>query len=318
MADPGIAPSARSSAGRLPVLRRAGRSLLAAAALLSLPGCAQNEAAPRQEAQSLTADERKLLRTFLDEFVEITPGTGRFPRSFEMGSSDGEPSERPVHTVTFNHSFAIARHEVPQDLYRAVMRQNPSVWQGPGRDRNACEMMTWREAVQFCQRVTQLLRAEKLLDDDEVIRLPSEAEWEYCCRAGTTTAYSIGDDALAEGDGGPQTLVLDAYAWHTGNAAGNDPAVGVLKPNAWGLHDMHGYLWEYVADAWHDSYDGAPADGSARDGAAERGRRVIRGGSWREAVGDLRSATRWPVPDHVRSDAIGFRCVKAGRAAAGG
>jgi formylglycine-generating enzyme required for sulfatase activity len=274
-----------------------------------LPACAQNDRPTRTQPPSLTPAERGLLRTFVDEFVSITPGSGEFPRSFEMGSRDGDASEQPVHTVTFDYAFAISKYEVPQNLYEAVMRRNPSVWQGPGRERNACEMMTWQEAREFCQRVTPLLRAEKLMGADEIIRLPSEAEWEYCCRAGATTAYSFGDAAGAADGGG--TGPLDGYAWHTGNAAGNDPSVGVLKPNAWGLYDMHGYLWEYVQDIWHDDYEGAPADGSARDGTATRGRRVIRGGSWRDAAPDLRSATRWPIPDHVRSDAIGFRCVQA-------
>jgi formylglycine-generating enzyme required for sulfatase activity len=286
---------------------------LVAVVLVSMPACAQDDAAGDREQRLSAADRRALLRTFMEEFVEITPGHGEFPRSFEMGASDGEPAESPVHTVTFAYSFAVAKHEVPQGLYRAVMGSNPSVWQGAGRDRNACEMLSWHEASEFCTRATRLLRSEKLLSADELIRLPSEAEWEYCCRAGTTTAYSFGDSATGPGDFDVQASRLDAYAWHTGNAAGNDPAVGVLKPNQWGLHDMHGYLWEYVQDAWHDHYEGAPADGSAWDGAAERARRVIRGGSWRDRYDDLRSATRWAIPDHVRSDAIGFRCVKARR-----
>jgi formylglycine-generating enzyme required for sulfatase activity len=172
-------------------------------------------------------------------------------------------------------------------------------------------MMSWGEAAAFCRQVTKLLRDAKLIADADEIRLPTEAEWEYCCRAGTATAYSFGDSATAAGDEGKRASALDAYAWHTGNAAGNDPPVGALKANPWGLYDMHGYLWEFVGDAWHGAYAGAPADGSAWDEKHGDVPRVIRGGSWRDPHPLLTSSTRWPVPDHARSDAIGFRCVKA-------
>jgi formylglycine-generating enzyme required for sulfatase activity len=103
---------------------------------------------------------------------------------------------------------------------------------------------------------------------------------------------------------------LDPYAWHTGNAAGNDPPVGAKKPNGWGLYDMHGYLWEFVADTWHEKFEGAPDKAQAWEASAMSRPRVIRGGSWRDRHELLRSTTRWPVPDHARSDAVGFRCVK--------
>ena len=96
-----------------------------------------------------------------------------------------------------------------------------------------------------------------------------------------------------------------------GNAAGNDPPVGALKPNPWGLYDMHGYLWEFVADAWHADYKRAPTDSGAWDGNKKFVSRVIRSGSWRDRYPSLRSAARLPLPDHVKSDAIGLRCVKA-------
>ena len=114
------------------------------------------------------------------------------------------------------------------------------------------------------------------------MRLPSEAEWEYCARAGTATLYSFGDDAS----------VLDEHGWSHRNAAGNDPPVGARKGNPWKLHDMHGYLWEWCADRWHDTYDGAPADGSPwmTGGDPERG--VLRGGSWKDSAEQLTSSFR--------------------------
>lgn len=146
-----------------------------------------------------SSERARLLKTFLDEFVTITPGKDRFPATFHMGSEDGAASERPVHEVRMPATFRIAKYEVPQDLYQAVMGENPSSWRGP---RNSAEMMTWQEANEFCTKVTTLLRQLKQIGPDEIVRLPTEAEWEYCCRAGTTTAYSFGDAGQAPGDAG--------------------------------------------------------------------------------------------------------------------
>ncbi len=234
----------------------------------------------------------------------MTPGTGKFPSSFVLGSGEGSPAnERPAHKVTFRASFAVARYEVTQELYEAVMGGNPSRWKGP---RNSVEKVSWHQANAFCGKVTDAMRQRGLLGRRELIRLPSEAEWEYACRAGTTSRYSFGDAAEA----------LTDYAWFTGNAKGNDPLVGAKRPNPWGLHDMHGYVWEWCSDAWHPDYKEAPADGSARSGA-KTADRVLRGGAWTEPADRCRSAYRHHRPPETQSDAIGFRCVRAGESAAG-
>jgi len=269
---------------------------------------------PRFSVEQAVEDRPALLKQFDEEFVLIAPGSGEFPMTFQMGSSEGLPSEGPVREVTLSHSFSMARYEVPQNLYAAVMKRNPSAWHGA---RNSVEMVSWNEAARFCFEVTRLMRAEGIIGPEMEIRLPTEAEWEYCCRAGSTTIYSFGPKATGPTDDGNSATILDEYGWHTGNAAGNDPPVGAKKPNAWGLYDMHGYLWEFVADRWHDRYDGAPLDARAWEAAPPGTPRVIRGGSWRDHFQQLRSAARWPIPDHARSDAIGFRCVKA-RVADGG
>lgn len=256
----------------------------------------------------------ELLKRFSDEFIEIVPGgkskdgSLTFPKSFRMGS-DQTGSEKPIHEVTLTKQFSIAKYEVPQNLWEAVMGANPSKWKGP---RNSVEMFSWQEARDFCGKLTELLRDEKLLGDDEIIRLPTEAEWEYCCRAGTTTAYSFGDKATKDGDAGNKASVLDEFGWHTGNAAGNDPPVGAKKPNAWGLYDVHGYLWEFVEDSWHDSYEGAPADGRAWSEATPK-KVVVRSGSWKDNYSKLTSSARRAVSVDDRDDAIGLRCVKAKR-----
>lgn len=236
-----------------------------------------------------------LLKTFRQEFVHITPGEGKFPATFVMGSKN-EDAAQPAHEVKLPGDFYIAKYEVPQNLWEAVTGENPSKWKGP---RNSVEMISLGEAKQFCARATEMMRKLGLIEADQEIRLPTEAEWEYTARAGTKTAYSFGDDAKD----------LDTYGWYTGNAAGNDPPVGAKKPNAWGLYDVHGYLSEWCADPWHDSYQGAPADGSAwtKDGDEKLG--VLRGGSWKDKADRLTSTFRFGAPVETRDDAVGLRCV---------
>jgi formylglycine-generating enzyme required for sulfatase activity len=267
---------------------------------------AQDQAAKAKPAAKPGTLE--LFKTFMSEFVEITPGRGKFPASFTMGTERGPWSEQPAHRVTLATSFHIAKYEVPQNLYEAVMGTNPSRWKGP---RNSAENFTWQDAKEFCRRITRLLRDEKLIADTEAIRMPSEAEWEYCCRAGTTTPYSFGETATAPGDMGVKASILDKFGWSTGNAAGNDPPVGVLQPNPWGLYDMHGYLWEFVSDAWHENYVGATTDGTAVSRSDGISRRIVRGGSWMDRYECHRSTYRQPVVETERGEAIGLRCIKA-------
>lgn len=271
------------------------RVLLLAGLFVNLASCSYGE------------DQTALLKQFATEFVDVRPGTPGFPKTFRRGSTVA-PSEGPVAEVTIGQPFAIGKYEVPQNLYESVMGKNPSRWKGP---RNSVEMMTWGEAKEFCDRATRLMREAGLIGATDVIRLPSEAEWEYCCRAGTETAYSFGDEATADGDQGNRATRLDPYAWHTGNAAGNDPPVGALKPNPWGLYDMHGYLWEFCGDGWGDSYEGAPLDGSPRPVDGAKAAIVIRSGSWKDRHPDLRSAARREFPQTGRDDAVGFRCVRS-------
>ena len=190
--------------------------------------------------------QETLLKTFRSEFVDVPQG----PR--------------------------VAKFEVTQELWEAVVGENPSKWKGK---RNSVEMLSFDEAAAFCTKVTAKLRAAELIGAAEEVRLPTEAEWEVFAKAGTTTAYSFGDDVKD----------LDAHAWHTGNAAGNDPPVGAKKPNPWGLHDIHGYLWEWCSTA---------------DGGA-----VLRGGSWKDKAEKLTSAFRRPARKELKDDAVGLRCV---------
>ena len=230
-------------------------------------------------------DQLKLLDTFRNEFIAITPGDGEFPQTLTMGREEGgEDSERPVHKITFSYNFQIAKYEVPQNLWQAVMGENPSRWKGP---RNSVEMLSLDEAQQFCQRATEFMRAAKLIRPNQIIRLPSESEWEYVARAGTTTLFSFGDDVDQ----------IDDYAWHNGNAAGNDPPVGVKKPNPWGLYDMHGNVAEWVFDALlKDGYKQFAGKKLKMEDAIAWPKklypRVSRGGNWDLDAEDCRSAAR--------------------------
>jgi len=246
----------------------------------------------------LPSDQHKILKLFHDEFVPLTPGQGKFPKTFLMGSNlGGGKNEQPVHKVTFTKDFALGKFEVTQELYALVMGNNPAKWKGR---RNSVEMVNWHEANAFCDKVTLALRKMKWIEDTDTIRLPSEAEWEYACRAGTNTAYSFGNN-IEE---------LGKYCWYKDNAPGNDPPVGKKLPNDWGLFDMHGYVWEWCADGAHPDYKNAPADGSPwlkPDGKE----RMIRGGSYADSADEVRSASRRAAPADFRSDTIGFRCVRA-------
>ena len=246
------------------------------------------------------AKQRQLLKTFRAEFIAIHPGQGKHPASFLMhGTPDGKKKQ-----VTLTEKFSINKFEVTQNVWTSVMGSNPSKWKG---ERNSVEFLTFQEANDFCKKITALLRSAKLIDGSQEVRLPTEAEWEYVARAGTTTMYSFGDDVS----------LLDAHAWSTQNAAGNDPPVGALQPNPWGLYDVHGYLWEWCTQSTRTSDDsgssttqqGTPNKRNVDSKAKPK--QVLRGGSWKDAAEKLTSSYRFLAPADSRDDAVGLRCVLA-------
>lgn len=258
-------------------------------------------------AADQAADLEKLLQQLDGEWVAIRPGEDQFPRTFRFLATDGGKGEQTPREIVLSQPFSIGRYEVPQNLYTAVMGANPSRWKGP---RNSVEMMSWQDVQTFCQRLTTEMRRHKLLAEDEVIRLPTEIEWEYCCRAGTTTRYSFGDEIRRDNDPAQRNSILDEYGWYTGNAAGNDPPVGALKPNPWGLYDVHGYLWEFTADVW------SPVPGQKNQevpaaAPAEPQMITLKGGSWKDPAERLSSSARRSFPATGVDDAVGFRLVKA-------
>jgi len=212
------------------------------------------------------------------EFKLIPAGT------FTMGEGDD------AHEVTLTKPFKMGVHEVTQAQYEQVMKNNPSNFKGA---ENPVENVRWDDAVEFCHKLSAL-PAEKA--EGNVYRLPTEAEWEYACRAGTTTQFSFGDDESKLGD----------YAWYRENSAEKTHPVGSKVSNAWGLYDMHGNVWEWCQDVWHDDYP----EGSVKDprrGTSDS-RRVIRGGCWYGPALSCRSPDR-DAGHNARSNVWGFRVV---------
>jgi formylglycine-generating enzyme required for sulfatase activity len=209
------------------------------------------------------------------------------PGTFMMGDASGEDNETP-HQVTLTQPFQMGIHEVTQEQYAKVMGKNPSRLKGAN---NPVENVSWFDAVEFCRKLSEL-PAERAAG--RVYRLPTEAEWEYACRAGTTTKYSFGDD---------DSKLVD-YAWFDGNSFERTHRVGGKKPNAWGFYDMHGNVWEWCQDWYGDYPDHAVPDPT---GPASGSYRVLRGGSWGGPAGICRSAFRFGCEPSGRIDRFGFR-----------
>jgi formylglycine-generating enzyme required for sulfatase activity len=213
------------------------------------------------------------------EFVWIPRGC------FDMGTDDGEPDERPVHRVCVS-GFWMGRQEVTQGQWQAVMYENPS---GFRRGLNhPVEQVSWDDVQRFIKKLNARGR--------DGFRLPSEAEWEYACRAGQAGPYCGGDDP-------------DPLAWFSQNSESTPHPVGRKQANAWGLQDMSGNVWEWVQDCYHDSYQDAPDDGSARE-EAECPWRVFRGGAWANYQRALRAASRLRHKPSLSSDDLGFRLAR--------
>jgi formylglycine-generating enzyme required for sulfatase activity len=214
---------------------------------------------------------------------------------FQMGSAGhtGYPDERPQHLVSVS-PFLLGKAEVTQEQWQAVMGNNlPFRFVGP---KLPVERACWTDGVAFCARLSE--------KTGRAYRLPSEAEWEYACRAGTAGPFYFGPTLTTDLANyvGEHTYAAEPKGIyrHTTTPAGSFP------PNAFGLYDMHGSLWEWCADAWHEDYSGAPPDGSAW---VERGAhfRVVRGGSWHETPAHCRSAVRLKFAQNERDDFVGFR-----------
>jgi formylglycine-generating enzyme required for sulfatase activity len=233
--------------------------------------------------------------------------------TFLMGSPESEEGrysdESPQHEVTIE-PFFMGKYQVTQEQWRFVaqlpqvnreLEQDPSYFKG---DNRPVEQVSWEDAVEFCDRLSQYT--------GRTYRLPSEAEWEYACRAGTKTPFHFGDNIttdLVNYDG--------TYPYKSapkGKYREQTTDVGTFPPNAFGLYDMHGNLDEWCLDDWHDNYKDAPTDGSAWFSSDDKlsdksGRAVLRGGSWHYDAGYCRSALRGRNLRGIRGNFYGFRVV---------
>ena len=238
------------------------------------------------------------------EMVRIPAGTflmGRYP-----DEQDSLPSEGPQHEVTIAYDFWMGKYSMTKRQWLAIMNSAP--WSGRVHvltDLNSPAVyISWNDARSFVAALNDYLVTTGQGPGD--IRLPSEAEWEYAARAGTTTRFYWGDD--------PSHARIYDYAWWKSNAydVGNLYAhvVGQKLPNEWGLYDMSGNVWEWCEDDWHSNYEGAPGDGRAWRGSPRGPVRVLRGGSWYYYAYTLRSAHRtYNIPSHT-NNIVGFRIAR--------
>jgi formylglycine-generating enzyme required for sulfatase activity len=232
--------------------------------------------------------------------------------SFMMGSRAGREDERPVHPVWVD-SFLIDKHEVTQAEYEKLGQieafPNNSHFKGPDLP---VEQVTWPQAARFCNARSRLEGLQPCYNEEtgacdfqaDGYRLPTEAEWEYACRAGTDADYSFGNETRKLGD----------FAWFADNSGKKTHPVGQKKPNAWGLFDMHGNVAEWCQDVYDKGYYQASPEKNPR-GPTDGKEYVLRGGSWKSAADALRSAYRLGESPGfsdacLARDAIGFRCVR--------
>jgi len=233
------------------------------------------------------------------EMVVVSAGT------FTMGDisgilgiwSDGYKDEKPTHKVTISRNFSIGKYEVTFEEYdqfaKTTGRDLPddTNWKGEsmGRGKRPVINVSWEDAVAYADWLTQ--------QTGKHYRLPTEAEWEYAARRGGKKEKWAGTSDENQ---------LGAYAWYEANSGGKTHPVGEKKPNGLGLYDMSGNVWEWVSDCYHETYEGAPKDGSAWT-SGDCGLRVIRGGSWDGRPGSVRSALRYGSSPDTRSDGVGCR-----------
>jgi formylglycine-generating enzyme required for sulfatase activity/tRNA A-37 threonylcarbamoyl transferase component Bud32 len=232
------------------------------------------------------------------EMVSIPSGNCSIGSPKDEGDSD----EKPQHQVTLK-SFYLGKFPVTQAQWIAVamlpeiktfLNPEPARFKGANRP---IENVSWYEAMEFCDRLSR--------KTGKNYRLPSEAEWEYACRAGTVTPFHFGETITSElanynGTSSYAQAPKGIYRFQTTD-------VGSFKPNAFGLYDLHGNVWEWCADSWHNNYNGAPADGTIWESGGDRSLKLLRGGSWNDHPPNCRSACRLRYQPDCKASIVGFR-----------
>lgn len=244
---------------------------------------AEQSRASREPKETHGQESRRIENSIGMELVLIEPGT------FTMGCNIGDLSERPEHSVVITKPFYLAIHEVTQQQYFELMTSNPSQFRG--YPNNPVERVSWNDATRFCQELSAL---SSEVAARRSYRLPTEAEWEYACRAGSENLYSFGDE-------GSQ---LHDYGWFDQNSGDRTQSVGMKNPNQWGLYDMHGNVWEWCFDT-EDKYSSDKVTDPIYDTVGLR--RILRGGSWGHPLAESRSANRDRTNARNATEYIGFR-----------
>ncbi|MEA1936213.1 MAG: formylglycine-generating enzyme family protein [Thermodesulfobacteriota bacterium] len=219
------------------------------------------------------------------KMVYLKPGT------FMMGSPSSESkrdSDERQHKVTLTKGFYMGTTEVTQKQWRTIMGNNPSNFKG---DNRPVESVSWNDAKEFIRKLKQR-------EGTDTYRLPTEAEWEYACRAGSKSRFCFGDS-----DSG-----LGGYAWYRSNSSSKTHPVAGKKPNAWGLYDMHGNVWEWCED-WYGKYPSSHVTDPKEHSSGSY--RVLRGGSWLSYARSIRSANHSRNNPDLRFNNFGFRVVRA-------
>ncbi len=253
--------------------------------------------------QTAPATEKRFYRmqpAVHTNLVFIPPGT------FRMGSAPNEldrnpadpliDSEGPQTEVTISHGFFMGKYEVTQGDYLAIMNNNPSHFKGDVN--RPVEQVTWFNATNYCNKLTKQERAAGRISTNSVYRLPTEAEWEYACRALTSTRFSYGDD--------PAYAEAGDYVWSADNSNLSTQPVGQKLPNPWGLYDMHGNVAEWCLDRYGPHPGGIAVD---PQGPATGSSRVAKGGLWFRPADFSRSAFRRDIDPTAVLDGSGFRVV---------
>jgi len=259
----------------------------------------------KREAEKKEKEDQDFTNSIGMKFALIPAG------EFMMGSEEFD-WVNPVHRVKISKPFYLGIYPVTQSEWKDVKGNNPSNFKG---NKLPVETVSWNDVQEFIKKLNQTEAPDKY-------RLPSEAEWEYAACAGTKTRYSFGDDEsnlgeyawYAENSGArpPKKGVYSGYDkkdWDDNKWNGKTHPVGEKKPNTWGLYDMHGNVWEWVQDSWHENYNGAPTDGSSWESGGGSVR-VGRGGSWRCNAGGCRSAYRYGFNPGACDADLGFRLVR--------
>ncbi len=215
--------------------------------------------------------------------------------SFQMGPNKYD-SEKPIHKVTIDYDFELGKYPVTVGEYlhfvKATKKEILEKW-SKEKENHPITDVSWNDAVEFCNWLNEQQK-------EYLYRLPTEAEWEYACRAGTDTSWSFGDDKEK----------LTEYAWYYDNSENSTHNVGEKKSNPWKLHDMHGNVWEWCQDDFEDNYNNTPRDGTAHKLDEKDKRKVLRGGSWYNYAFDARSSYRYRFIPSIRSDGVGFRLLR--------